>query len=393
VTTPCDGLPDTSVPGDAVISDSGSTRFLADVDGDGLRDVVTGYWRGADQDTGEHWLHVELASGWGTQVRIDTLDQFSLSPRSHPADVVVVAGQRLIIAAVQSTLVGADYALFSFRDCALAPVPLAAGGFPRIWSGLGPAHSEWFTCRQDGVVEMETVIGQTDDGMLLPDTYVGGRATFYRLDPDGFRLGVDVPQQWPRPAREVRDEFPDCSGYVGTFIDDNDSLFQTAIEWMVYGGLTVGCNPPVSDRYCPDDGLTRGEMAAFLVRALGYADDGGGDLFVDDDGSVFEAAIDRLGAAGVTQGCNPPLNDRFCPERRVTREEMAAFLVRAFGYADDGGGDHFVDDDGSVFEAAIDKLFTAGVTQGCNPPSNDRFCPRDVVSRGQLAAFLKRAID
>jgi hypothetical protein len=69
-------------------------------------------------------------------------------------------------------------------------------------------------------------------------------------------------------------------------------------------------------------------MAAFLVRALGYTDDGGGDLFVDDDDSSFEGDIDRLGTAGVTRGCNPPANTRFCPDDFVTRGQMAAFLFR-----------------------------------------------------------------
>jgi hypothetical protein len=72
-------------------------------------------------------------------------------------------------------------------------------------------------------------------------------------------------------------------------------------------------------------------MAAFLVRALRYTDDGGGDLFADDDGSVFEDDIDRLATAGVTRGCNPPDNDRFCPTSIVTRGQMAAFLHRALG--------------------------------------------------------------
>lgn len=67
-------------------------------------------------------------------------------------------------------------------------------------------------------------------------------------------------------------------------------------------------------------------MAAFLVRAMGYSDSGGGDLFVDDDTSVFENDIDRLATAGVTKGCNPPRNDRFCPNDPVTRGAMAAFL-------------------------------------------------------------------
>ena len=72
-------------------------------------------------------------------------------------------------------------------------------------------------------------------------------------------------------------------------------------------------------------------MAAFLVRALGYTDNGGGNLFIDDDGSTFENDIDRLATAGVTKGCNPPVNDKFCPNDFVTRGQMAAFLHRALG--------------------------------------------------------------
>jgi hypothetical protein len=77
--------------------------------------------------------------------------------------------------------------------------------------------------------------------------------------------------------------------------------------------------------------VTRGQTATFLVKATGYTDDGGGDLFVDDDGDIFEAEIDKLATAGVTRGCNPPVNDRFCPTSNVTRGQMAAFLHRALG--------------------------------------------------------------
>ncbi|MGH8915032.1 MAG: CAP domain-containing protein [Acidimicrobiia bacterium] len=53
--------------------------------------------------------------------------------------------------------------------------------------------------------------------------------------------------------------------------------------------------------------------------------------FWDDDSSIFEAAVERLAAAGITNGCNPPANDRFCPDDYVTRGMMAAFLVRGLG--------------------------------------------------------------
>jgi hypothetical protein len=95
----------------------------------------------------------------------------------------------------------------------------------------------------------------------------------------------------------------------------------------------------------------------------------------------------------VTLGCNPPLNDRFCPNELVTRGQMAAFLARAFHLTNLGLEDLFVDDNGSIFEFDIDKLGATGISRGCNPPDNDRFCPNDYVTREQMAAFIRRAVD
>ncbi len=108
-------------------------------------------------------------------------------------------------------------------------------------------------------------------------------------------------------------------------------------------------------------------MAAFLNRALSLPATTL-DFFTDDNGSVFEGDVNRLAAAGITKGCNPPDNSTYCPDASVTRGQMAAFLVRGFGYTNPGTGNLFTDDDGSVFEDDIDKLGTAGVTKGCNPP-------------------------
>jgi hypothetical protein len=113
---------------------------------------------------------------------------------------------------------------------------------------------------------------------------------------------------------------------------------------------------------------------------------------VDDDGLPFEQDINRIAAAGITKGCNPPANDRFCPNSMVTRGQMAAFLVRAWNLSDPGRGDWFDDDDTSVFEGDIDRLAAAGITKGCNPPANDRYCPLTKVTRAQTASFIARAL-
>lgn len=182
----------------------------------------------------------------------------------------------------------------------------------------------------------------------------------------------------------------DSGGFTPPFRDDDSSVFESDIVWLADTGITFGCNPPANDRFCPDSAVTRGQMAAFLARALGLPTPAGTDTFIDDDGSVFEGPIEALAAAGITRGCNPPDNDRFCPQERLTRGQMAAFLTRAYGYpATDGNP--FVDDDDSIFEDAIESLADAGITRGCNPPGNDMFCPNDTLTRGQMAAFLHRA--
>ena len=42
-------------------------------------------------------------------------------------------------------------------------------------------------------------------------------------------------------------------------------------------------------------------------------------------------AINRIAQAGITVGCDPPTNNNFCPDRILTRAEMATMLTRALG--------------------------------------------------------------
>ena len=175
----------------------------------------------------------------------------------------------------------------------------------------------------------------------------------------------------------------------GTFVDDDQLPSEGFIEAIAGAGITFGCNPPANDRFCPDLTLTRAEMASFLARAL-QLPASPEDMFSDDTGSPHEHNINALAAAGITMGCNPPANDWFCPGRPVTRGEMASFLVRGFGYSQDPPTDVFVDDAGSLFEIDINRLAAAGVTTGCDA---GRFCPDVTVPRRQMAVFLARALN
>src|SRR5690606_23774824 len=109
-----------------------------------------------------------------------------------------------------------------------------------------------------------------------------------------------------------------------------DSVFVDDIAWLAATDITRGCNPPDNDAFCPDDPVTRGEMAAFLHRALtGPREPGERQTLSATAHSPFVDDIAWLAATDITRGCNPPDNDAFCPDDPVTRGEMAAFLHRA----------------------------------------------------------------
>lgn len=174
----------------------------------------------------------------------------------------------------------------------------------------------------------------------------------------------------------------------GTFFDDDGSVHEGAIEAVAAAGITVGCDE-LGERFCPDRAVTRAEMATFLVRALGVAPQD--PVRFTDAAGVHRGSIGAAEGAGWFKGCNPPANDMFCPNEALTRGQAAAVLVRAFDLPEVAGTE-FVDDDGSMFETAIERLAAAGVTKGCNPPANDRFCPNRPVTRGEMATFLARLL-
>jgi glucose/arabinose dehydrogenase len=166
------------------------------------------------------------------------------------------------------------------------------------------------------------------------------------------------------------------------FSDIANSTFLDAIHWLYYEGITGGCG---SGKYCPKASVTRAQMAMFLDRAIGL-DPTTTNFFTDDEGITGEASINRLAASGITGGCTPTT---YCPTNRVTREQMAMFLDRALDLPSTTT-DFFTDDEGRTGENAINRMAAAGLTGGC---SATQYCPTASVTREQMAAFLRRAFD
>ncbi|HWP42342.1 MAG TPA: S-layer homology domain-containing protein [Blastocatellia bacterium] len=112
------------------------------------------------------------------------------------------------------------------------------------------------------------------------------------------------------------------------FLDVGEGdLFYTEIGKLSARGVTSGCG---GGNYCPGAPVLRDQMASFILKALGEFNPPQPAMqrFADvPPSNIFYAFIDRMAVLGITAGCG---GGNYCPSQPVTRGQMAAFLVRAF---------------------------------------------------------------
>ncbi len=170
------------------------------------------------------------------------------------------------------------------------------------------------------------------------------------------------------------------------------SPFANAIDAVTRNGITLGCG---QGNYCPDDLVTRAQMAIFILRG----EHGGayqpppatGTVFTDVPSTAFGAPwIEQLAAEKISTGCG---NGNYCPDDSVARDQMAVFLLRG----KNGGaykppaatGGVFGDVTPATYLAAwIEQMPAQGISSGCG---GGNYCPAGLVTRAQMAAFLTRA--
>jgi len=170
------------------------------------------------------------------------------------------------------------------------------------------------------------------------------------------------------------------------------------IERLYAARITTGCSTnPLS--YCPEQSVTRAQMAIFLERGLhGSAYQppgvGAGTGFNDVATNYWAAAwIKQLAVEGITTGCG---SGNYCPEDPVTRSQMAIFLLRSkYGaaYIPPGVGSSTGFNDVPVTQWAaawIKQLAAESITTGCG---SGNYCPEDSVTRAQMAVFLVRTFN
>jgi hypothetical protein len=261
----------------------------------------------------------------------------------------------------------------------------------RFWNLLKVKGAKAYFCGHThncSVVQVDGV-WQLDSGHArgLGDT--GAPSTFLMVHVNGSTVSYMA-------YRDIHDGDYDYNDIVHrvTFLDVPLGYWaEDSIHAIFDAGITTGCSQnPI--KYCTFDPVTRAQMAAFIVRAAegeppaNYCDTG--SPFSDVSPDTWPCKyIKRLLELGITKGCGPGI---YCPDRNVTRAEMAAFIVRAVegepsaDYCDTGSP--FSDVSANTWPCKyIKRLLELEITTGCGPGF---YCPDRNVTRAEMAAFLGR---
>lgn len=246
-------------------------------------------------------------------------------------------------------------------------------------------HNPDFSTQITGWTRVAENVGVGPSVTRIHDAFMdspGHRANI--LDEKVTEIGVGVElrngrvwitQNYRRPSSDVTVSDPTTT----TFGDvSSTNVHAPSIETVVDTGVAETCG---TSRYCPAGKVSRGEFAGMLVRALDLPAPTGTGTF-DDVGAAERDDVESLYEAGLTEGCT---TSSFCPDRNLTREQMATFLTRALELEPVDSSPF--GDIQPTHAGSIGALYDAGIVTGCTTSS---YCPTRQVTRAQTASMLAR---
>ncbi|NLA86143.1 MAG: glycoside hydrolase [Clostridiales bacterium] len=170
-----------------------------------------------------------------------------------------------------------------------------------------------------------------------------------------------------------------------TFTDIQDTPEKDYILDAYMKNLVNGCG---DGRFSPDEPLTRAQAATILVRMLKIKPELNPAYCFDDCiGSWAQSYIETARKYNIITGIG---DNRFNPDRPVTREEFAVMINHTLLYRNNGGVSTFSDvslETNPWSYNAIEALGNYGILSGY---PDGTFRPGDTITRAEAAALITR---
>lgn len=185
----------------------------------------------------------------------------------------------------------------------------------------------------------------------------------------------DVPEYLEQPFEDIQNVEP----------------FRPYIVGLYYNGIVQGYGD--SGMYQPDQCVKRSHLAKFLVNTFGFPINTANVNFPDvvDYQSELDQAILTLNNLGIVNGYS---DGHYYPDQCVTREQAAAFIVRALQHAypdlQINTNHNFPDIGGSSFANYIAFLYNIQVNgvRVVNGNSMGYYDPQRPLTRGEMAKIM-----
>ncbi|MFB1082227.1 S8 family serine peptidase [Jeotgalibacillus sp. JSM ZJ347] len=177
-----------------------------------------------------------------------------------------------------------------------------------------------------------------------------------------------------------------------TFADVKDHWAKDDIDTLASLNITAG---KTKDEFKPYLGLTRAEFAALLSRAMQLPEVEPTGVFPDVKDSHWAASsIEAAHKAGIVAGKD---DGTFKPGEQITREQMAAMIMRAINYRAPYLAptvfmpDEFKDHN-RISDYARDAVYQAEMLGIIAGKKDGSFAPKANLTRGEMAAVLNRMV-
>lgn len=155
------------------------------------------------------------------------------------------------------------------------------------------------------------------------------------------------------------------------------------IHYLYSEGVIKGFD---QDSFAPDLNLTRGQAALMLARAF--------NLDLTPRATVFKDVNKNLSGAVQSAYEAKIINGKsatsFEPDAKITREQMAMLLARAFKLEEESAKEFSDVEMQTTAYTAVRKIYAFGITGGVD---ENHFNPTGYVSRKHFSAFLARGLN
>ena len=163
-----------------------------------------------------------------------------------------------------------------------------------------------------------------------------------------------------------------------------NTWYSEGVEYCSSKGLISGYS---DGTFRPSNSITRAELAAICSTGLKLSRQATNQFKDVKSGEWYTPYVLKCVQAGIITGYS---SDKFGPNDRVTREQAAVIAVKVYGLSKTPGNTSFADNSqiSSWAVSSVKSMTSSGLASG---RGNNRFCPKDYVTRAEVAVVINTA--